>query len=156
MIVVRRGRSGLETKRPTDLEDLLRPAMTRAQMRGAQRGGWRPALEVFETTDSFEVVAELAGMNPDEIDIIIEGDVLSIRGSRPDPSTCLNRSYHEARIPYGAFSADALIPFPVDVDLAEATYQNGFLHVRIPRTQGRTIVARRIDRDHAQPAEGDA
>ncbi|MGC4106523.1 MAG: Hsp20/alpha crystallin family protein [Thermomicrobiales bacterium] len=156
MIVVRRGRTGLETRRPTELEDLLRPVMSRAQIRGSQRGGWRPALEVFETTDTFEVVAELAGMNPDDIDIIVERDVLSIRGVRPDPSTCLHRSYHEARIPYGAFSADALIPFAVDVDAAEATYQNGFLHVRIPRTQGRTIVARRIDRDDAHPAEGDA
>ncbi|MGC4189646.1 MAG: Hsp20/alpha crystallin family protein [Thermomicrobiales bacterium] len=156
MIVVRRGRVGLETKRPTELDDLFRPVSTRAQIRGAQRGGWRPALEVFETTDSFEVVAELAGMNPDDIDITVEGDVLSVRGIRPDPSTCLHRSYHEARIPYGAFSADALIPFAVDVDLAEATYQNGFLHVRIPRTQGRMIVARRIDREGAQPEEGDA
>ncbi|MGB3328948.1 MAG: Hsp20/alpha crystallin family protein [Thermomicrobiales bacterium] len=156
MIVVRRGRTGLDTKRPTELDDLLRPVMSRAQIRGTQRGEWRPALEVFETTDSFEVVAELAGMNPDEIEITVEGDVLSLRGVRPDPSTCLHRSYHESRIPYGAFSADALIPFSVDVDRAEATYQSGFLHVRIPRTQGKTIVARRLDRDAALPVEGDA
>jgi HSP20 family protein len=156
MIVVRRGRSGLETRRVAELEEMLRPALSRPQIRGAQRGGWRPALEVFETDESFEMIAELAGMNPDDIDITVEGDVLSIRGIRSDPTTCLHRSYHEARIPYGAFAADALIPFAVDVDLAEATYQNGFLHVRIPRTQGKTIVARRIDRDSAQPAEGDA
>lgn len=156
MIVVRRGRSGLEQKRPAELEDMLRPVLARTQIRTAQRGGWRPALEVFETEDSFEMVAELAGVNPEDIEIVVAGDILSIRGVRPDPSTPQHRSYHEARIPYGAFSADALIPCAVDVDLAEATYHNGFLHVRIPRMQGRTIIARRIDRDNAQPAEGDA
>lgn len=150
MIVVRRGRIHPESRRPTELEGLLRPVLTRT----SQRGGWRPALEVFETAESFEVVAELAGMNPDEIEITIEGDGLSIRGVRPDPSSCLNRSYHEARIPYGAFSAEASIPFAVEVDQAEATYQNGFLHIRIPRIQGRTIVARRIP--SANPVEGDA
>lgn len=150
MIVVRRGRVSPETRRSTELEGLLRPVLTRT----SQRGGWRPALEVFETGESFEVVAELAGMNPDEIEITIEGDVLSIRGVRPDPSSCVNRSYHEARIPYGAFSAEALIPFAIEVDQAEATYQNGFLHVRIPRIQGRTIVARRIQ--NVIPSEGNA
>ncbi|MGI8482876.1 MAG: Hsp20/alpha crystallin family protein [Thermomicrobiales bacterium] len=82
-------------------------------------------------------------MNPDHIEIVIDGDILSIRGNRPDPSTCDHRSYHEARIPYGAFVADVLIPFSVDVELTEAAYENGFLNIRLPRTQGRTIVATR-------------
>lgn len=142
MIVVRHGRSRIDSNRRSELDELFRPLMSsRAQVRSSNRGGWRPALEVFETTEALEVVAELAGMNPDHIEIIIDGDVLSIRGNRPDPSTCDHRSYHEARIPYGAFTADALIPFSIDVEQTEAAYENGFLNIRLPRTQGRTIVA---------------
>ncbi len=147
MIVVRRGRSRIDAGRHSELDELFRPLMSsRAQLRSSNRGGWRPALEVFETTEALEVIAELAGMNPDRIEIIIDGDVLSIRGVRPDPSDCEHRSYHEARIPYGAFVADVLIPFSIDAERTEAAYENGFLHIRLPRTQGRTIVA-----THAKP-----
>jgi HSP20 family protein len=116
---------------------------TRVPVRSTNRGVWRPALEVFETTDALEVVAELAGMRADEIDIVIEGDVLTIRGNRQDPVTCERRSYHEARIPYGAFVADVVVPFSVDADATEASYENGFLNVRLPRRRGRTIIATR-------------
>lgn len=144
MIVVRRGRLGGEVAHPSELEEFFRPVLsTRVQLRNANRGVWRPALEVFETTDGLEVVAELAGMRADEIDIVIEGDVLTIRGNRPDPSTCERRSYHEARIPYGAFVAEVVVPFSVDAEQTEASYENGFLNVRLPRTRGRTIVATR-------------
>lgn len=141
MIIVRRERPRIDGSRRSELDELFRPLMSsRAQVRSSNRGGWRPALEVFETVEALEVVAELAGMNPEQIEIVIEGDVLSIRGTRPDPSTCDQRSYHEARIPYGAFVADVLIPFSIDADNTEAAYENGFLNVRLPRTQGRTIV----------------
>ncbi|HWV34843.1 MAG TPA: Hsp20/alpha crystallin family protein [Thermomicrobiales bacterium] len=157
MIVVRRGRSRIDASRASDLDELFRPLMSsRAQVRGSSRGGWRPALEVFETAEALEVVVELAGMKPDQIEIVIEGDVLSISGHRPDPSTCLHRSYHEARIPYGAFFADVLIPFPVEAEQTEAAYDNGFLNVRLPRTQGRTIVATRTRTDGDAKEGGNA
>jgi len=144
MIVVRRGRPQGDTTRSSDLEELFRPLMsTRIQVRHANRGVWRPALEVFETETDLEIVAEIAGMSADEVDIVIEGDVLRIRGNRPDPSTCTQRSYHEARIPYGAFLAEVNIPVSVDAERADASYENGFLHIRLPRTQARTIVATR-------------
>jgi HSP20 family protein len=80
-------------------------------------------------------------MDREAIEIVIEGDIVSLRGSRPDPATCDQRSFHEAHIAYGAFAADVYVPFSIDSENAAATYENGFLTIDLPRVQGRTIIA---------------
>jgi HSP20 family protein len=107
------------------------------------RRAWRPPVEVFESSDALEVVAEIAGMRREEIDVVIEGDVLTLRGNRHDSTSCEHRTYHEARIAYGAFAADIHIPFAVEAESASASYENGFLRITVPRARGRTIVPTR-------------
>jgi HSP20 family protein len=101
---------------------------------------WRPALEVFETDDALVVCAEIAGMDEGHLSVVVDGSMLIIRGERPDARHHEKRSYHEARIPYGAFGADIYIPFPVDAERTEADYRQGFLTIVLPRTVARTIV----------------
>ncbi|MGI9255222.1 MAG: Hsp20/alpha crystallin family protein, partial [Thermomicrobiales bacterium] len=81
-------------------------------------------------------------MDEGELNVVIDGDLLAIRGERPDPVGGERRAYHEARIPYGAFGADVYIPFPVDPDRTQAEYRNGFLRIVLPRSEARTIVPR--------------
>ena len=145
MIVVRRVRPRPQTRRQSDIDSMF------LNMLGAHGAGernrrplWRPPVEVFETEDALEVVAEIAGMNPDDIDIVLEGDVLTIQGERSDPCDAGNRSYHIARIGYGPFGVEFRLPFQVDSDAAEATYENGFLRISLKRVQGVTIVPKRV------------
>ena len=113
---------------------------------------WRPPIEVYETVDALMVTAEVAGMDREQPSVTLDGDILRLRGERPDARQAEKRSYHEARIPYGAFGADLFIPFPVDVDGADADYEQGFLRIVLPRLKPRTIVARsngdRVGREH--------
>jgi HSP20 family protein len=104
---------------------------------------WRPPLEVYETDEALVVRAEIAGMSEDRLQVVVDGNVLSIRGERPDREAHERRSYHEARIPYGAFGADLFLPFAVDADRTAAEYHNGFLRIVLPRAGARTIVPRR-------------
>lgn len=134
MIVVRRGRAREHVRRSSEIDDLFR-----AMMSSRRHGTWRLPLDVYETSDAIEVVAEIAGMDREQIEVMIEGDVISIRGNRPDPATCDHRSFHQARIPYGAFATDVYVPFPIDGEQAAASYENGFLRIIVPRIQGRTI-----------------
>ena len=145
MIVVRRVGARPQSRRQHEIDSLFL-AMLGAS--GAaernRRPMWRPPVEVYETGGSLEVVAEIAGMNPDDIDIVLEGDTLTIQGERPDPCESTPRSYHIARIGYGPFGVEIRLPFQVDQDSAEAEYVNGFLRISLKRVQGVSIVPRRV------------
>ena len=114
---------------------------------------WRPPLEVYETDDALVVSAEIAGMDEADLEVVVDGDILVLRGSRPNPRHAEKRCYHEARIPYGAFGADVFIPFPVDPERTVADYTNGFLRIVLPRTVARSIVPRQPG-DESEPEEG--
>jgi HSP20 family protein len=108
-----------------------------------RRRVWRPPVEVFENGDSLEIVTEIAGMRGEDIDIVVEGDLLTIEGDRQDPTNCEHRTYHIARIGYGPFAAEIHLPFSVETENAEASYENGFLRVILPKAQVRTIIPTR-------------
>ena len=141
MIVVRRGRPRDLVRRASELDEVYRALMSpRGAVTTRSTGTWRPPLDVYEQPDSVTIIAELAGMDREEIEVLIEGDLVSLRGTRPDPNVCNHRAFHEAHIAYGAFAADIYIPYTIDNDRATATYENGFLRIELPRVKGRTIV----------------
>jgi HSP20 family protein len=154
MIVIRRGRARPMPRRSSDIDDIVRSLVSgqrSASTRSVQT--WRPALDVYATDDSFEVVAELAGLQGDDIDVIIEGDILAIRGDRPRPQTDRCLSYYEARIPFGPFHAEVVIPFDIEWDETRADYQNGLLTVSLPRRRPRSVEVRDANRATGEESE---
>jgi len=148
MIVVRRGVQRDPDRVQQEMEQVFRalmPQRPRAAVR--QSGLWRPPLEVYETDDALIIFAEIAGLDERQLNVVVDQDVLAIRGERPDPRQAEKRSYREAGIPYGAFGADVYIPFPIDADETIAEYQNGFLRIVLPKAAPRTIVPRRPEQD---------
>jgi HSP20 family protein len=154
MIVVRRTRPRDPERVQQEMEAVFRTLIpSRPAVAHAKSTRWRPALEVYETSEALVVRAEIAGMDEGQLSVVIDGDMLVVRGERPDHRQTESRSYHEARIPYGAFGADVYIPFPVDPDRTEADYHNGFLRIVLPRSVAQTIVPRRSDSE-AEQEEG--
>lgn len=143
MLVVRRTRPRDPERLQQEMEAVFRTLMPGgAAVAPGRPAVWRPALEVYETEGALVVSAEIAGMDEAQLRVSVDGDMLTIRGARPDPRQDAKRCYHEARIPYGAFGADIYIPFPVDADRSDADYTNGFLRIVLPRSVARTIVPR--------------
>ena len=143
MFVVRCGHRRDPERVQQEMEAVFRTLMpSRPAVAAGQPALWRPALEVYETDRALVVRAEIAGMDEEHLRVLVDGDMLVIRGERPDHRQTERRSYHEARIPYGAFGADVYIPFPVDADQTAAEYDNGFLRIVLPRAAARTIVPR--------------
>lgn len=156
MIVIRRGRARPATYRSRDIDDVVRSLVSgQYSTRAVERQVWRPALDVFSTDTSFEVVAELAGMDGDDIDVVIEGDILAIRGVRTRPTADDPRSYYEARIPYGPFAVEVLIPFEIDWNVTTADFRNGLLRVSLPRPAARTVPVRQIEVTRREEGEND-
>jgi HSP20 family protein len=148
MIVVRRGVQRDPDRVQQEMEQVFRALMpVRPRVTARQSGLWRPPLEVYETETSLVIYAEIAGLDERQLNVVVDQDVLTIRGERPDPCQDERRSYREAGIPYGAFGADVYIPFPIDADETFAEYENGFLRIVLPKVAPRTIVPRRPVQD---------
>lgn len=143
MLIIRRTVQRDPDRVQQEMEEIFRslmPQRPHVAQRHNQR--WRPPVEVYETEDALIVVAEIAGIDDKDLSVVIENDVLSIRGERLDLRRGERRSYRETGIAYGPFGVDVFIPFSVDADQAEADYANGFLRIRLPRSSARTIVPR--------------
>ncbi|MBP7310860.1 MAG: Hsp20/alpha crystallin family protein [Candidatus Cloacimonetes bacterium] len=91
---------------------------------------WHPKCDVFQTDSEWVVVAELAGVEKDEISISISPEYLRISGSRSFPATNCPLSYYNMEIETGKF--DRRIYFPdlsLDKDKPRVTYINGILRI---------------------------
>lgn len=141
MIVVRRGVQRDPDRVQQEMEQVFRALMpARPRVAAQQSGLWRPPLEVFETDEALVVIAEIAGLDEQQLHVVVDQGVLSVRGERPDPCQAEKRSYREAGIPYGAFGADVYIPFPIEPDRTVAEYHNGFLRIVLPKMPPRVII----------------
>lgn len=101
-----------------------------------QRAGFRPRVDVYRTEDPpiLHVVAELPGIDPEQIDVAVSEGVLVIAGRRQRPQGD-GRRYHHIEIDYGAFERRIALGDGFDASAAEATYEQGMLTIAVPLRQ---------------------
>jgi HSP20 family protein len=99
----------------------------------SQRKTWYPPTDVYETDDCVIVKVEIAGMEEGDFTISLEGKKLTISGIRRDPAAKVG--YQQMEILYGHFETHAHLFRAIDEDAIEATYQQGFLVVRLPKAR---------------------
>jgi HSP20 family protein len=144
MLIIRRTVQRDPDRVQQEMEQVFRSLMPqRPHVAQRQNQRWRPPVEVYETDTALIVAMEIAGIDQSDLSVVIEHDVLSIRGERLDDRAGERRSYRETGIAYGPFGVDVFIPFSVDAERADADYANGFLRITLPRSTTRTIVPRR-------------
>jgi HSP20 family protein len=100
---------------------------------GASEKTFRLPLDAFVTQDEIVVTADMPGVKPEDVEITLEGDTLTIRGERPGPIE--NMDYVMRERPYGKFQRTLNINIPVDSDKAEAKYEYGLLTLTIPKAE---------------------
>jgi HSP20 family protein len=96
---------------------------------GVATGRWVPPLESFLREGELVVRVDVPGIDPNEMDISVEGDRLTVRGERRDTREEDNggRSYRE--VVFGAFERTVTLPWDVNPDDVRADYQNGVLEI---------------------------
>jgi HSP20 family protein len=102
-----------------------------------QRRTWRPPTDVYETDDYIVVKVEIAGMAENDFTISFSNHVLTITGTRLDPASKL--AYQQLEIPYGDFRTEVYLSWAIDDDEVEATYQDGFLKVILPKARPQKV-----------------
>ena len=94
-----------------------------------------PAMNVWSNEDGAVIMAELPGVNPDDINISVVGDTLTITGNRQPNQLKEGEKYHRRERRYGKFSRAFQLPFHVESDKVEAMFEKGVLHLSLPRAE---------------------
>lgn len=98
-------------------------------------GSWGLALDVAEQGENFTVKASIPGINPDDLNVTLEDNVLTIQGETKDDQTIDEGSYHIRERRYGSFSRSVRFPMPVEGEKVEAQYENGVLTLTVPKAE---------------------
>jgi HSP20 family protein len=106
---------------------------------GGNRGGSlmrAPETDVVETEKEIRVVTEMPGLRPDDVEVDVENNVLTIRGEKREERTeGEGGKYHLAERRYGTFARSFVLPRDVDAERIEAAFDQGVLTVRIPKSE---------------------
>ena len=94
-----------------------------------------PAINIWTNEDGQLISAEMPGVHPDDIDIDVTGDALSISGERKPDEVAKDAHFHRRERSYGSFSRTIQLPFMIDTNKVEAKFQNGVLLISLPRAE---------------------
>lgn len=94
---------------------------------------WAPLLDAYETDDRFVVHMDLPGLTPDDIDVTLDRNLLTIKGERRFASEVREDSYHRIERRYGTFSRTISLPSHVDGEGIQASFRDGVLEVVVPK-----------------------
>ena len=96
---------------------------------------WGLALDIAENENAYIVKASVPGVSPEDIDITLEKNVLTVSGESRADETINNEEYRLRERRYGSFSRSIRLPVEVDSEAIEADYANGVLTLHIPKTE---------------------
>lgn len=96
---------------------------------------WSPAVDIYETPDAIGVRMDIAGVKPDEIDIQISGDTLTIRGERTLKTEESGKQFIRLERSHGPFQRSFTLGVPVDQQAVRAAYHDGMLEVTLPKRE---------------------
>jgi HSP20 family protein len=98
-------------------------------------GAWSPRVDIFENKDSLVLEAELPGMKREDFDLSFENNVLTLTGERKFEKKTDEDNYHRVERAYGSFTRSFTLPQTVTAEGATAEFQNGMLHVSLPKRE---------------------
>jgi HSP20 family protein len=98
-------------------------------------GAWSPRVDIFEDKDHLVLEAELPGMTRDEFDLSFENNVLTLSGERKFEKKTNEGNYHRVERSYGSFTRSFTLPQTVTAEGAKAEFNNGVLHVTLPKRE---------------------
>jgi HSP20 family protein len=97
------------------------------------RRTWKPQMDIYETHEEIIILAEIAGVDKENLEVEINRKAVRIFGNRKPMPTADSATYRLAEIQYGAFERVLFLPAPIDPEVVSASYLNGFLQIRLAK-----------------------
>jgi HSP20 family protein len=117
------------------MDRLFEDSFVRSSRFWADSEGGDVLLDVYQTPNDVVVKASLPGIKPEEVNISITGDVLTIKGEHKEEKEVKEKDYLIKEHRYGSFSRSITIPISVKSDKAEAIFENGILTLTLPKSE---------------------
>lgn len=104
-----------------------------------------PAVDVSERDDGFELTAELPGVEQKDVEVVVDDDVLIVRGEKKEEREEKHKDYHLSERSYGSFQRAFTLPANVQADQVSASFKNGVLKVTLPKNAAARARQRRVE-----------
>jgi HSP20 family protein len=102
------------------------------------------SIDVFQTKDDIIIKSTIAGVKPEDIDVAIDNDMVTIRGSRRQDESIKEEDYFYQECYWGEFSRSVILPTEVMADDTEASLKNGVLTLILPKAKKSKSVAVKV------------
>lgn len=96
---------------------------------------WAPPIDIYETPETYKVVAELPGFSPDQVDVTVNEGTLTIKGERKFYDEVNEENFHRVERRFGQFQRLVSLPQQVQSDKVEASFDKGVLTISIPKAE---------------------
>ncbi len=90
-------------------------------------------IDVYQTDDAIVIKSTIAGVKPEDLDVAINNDMVTIKGERKNEESVPDGNYYYQECYWGPFSRSILLPVDIISDKAEASLKNGILSIRLPK-----------------------
>ena len=124
----------IESKFEKVIEDIFRPSPINPMFISSECM-WSPQMDIYETPDEIVILAEIAGVQKEDLDIEINSKAVKIYGHRYQIPRVENTTYRLAEIQYGKFERILFLPTPIDTDKVSASFFRRFFSDTAPQTK---------------------
>jgi len=98
-------------------------------------GFWSPRVDISERDDEILLTAELPGVSRDDIKVTLQDNVLTLKGEKREERERKDKKHHVLERAYGSFQRSFTLPACVETDKITASYKDGLLKIRLPKTE---------------------
>jgi HSP20 family protein len=91
------------------------------------------AIDMYQTPNEIIVKTMIAGVKPEDLDVSITRDLVTVRGSREEAEETISNDYFHRELYWGSFSRTIILPQEINVDESEAINKNGLLVIKMPK-----------------------
>ena len=127
------------------MDRLFDEAFTRPWGLDGGRGAGMPAVDMYQTADDVILKVAVPGMKPEDVQISVTGDTLTVKGETREETDNKEKAYHIREQRWGSFERTITLPTAVRSDKAQAEFENGILNIRLPKAEdvkARTITVK--------------
>jgi len=112
------------------IDDMFRPIRPMFMLSTRK---WKPQMDIYETPDQILILAEIAGVKKEDLELEISNKAVRIYGNRAEFPRGENTTYRLAEIQFGRFERILYLPSLIDPEVVSASYSNGFLQIRLAK-----------------------